>query len=299
MEHPSSLSAQTSDSIKSSALVALTVGVLVWLVAIALTPKLAEGDFFTVLPRFWLFDFLLGGFVTILLLSVFALRGGINAADFFAACAAYFLPASIVVVAGETFASVFTYAPARETLQADGAIMVPLMYGLGLVLAWWHLLRKKKDFLVGFILPPTVMVCVLLGFWAVRLFASDAFVYRDAFWFGTRSVTLKDRVLTATATLRVQKPGDYRYSATPVPSELMADGSEQIPEIEWTETKTPPGQPGEYAVVLTWRNVELRDVTSDPSLVGFGPCFQVNRKVGDREQLLRSFMVPVAAPNRL
>lgn len=279
--------------------VALTAGVLVWLAAVALTPKMAGGDFFFVLPQFWILGFLLGGVVTIVLLSAFALGRGINASHFLAACAAYFLPACFAVVVGDTLSNLFAYPPARETLHADASIMLPLMYGLGLIFAWRLLLGRKKDFLVGFTLPPVVMVCVLLGFWANQVFASDAFVYRNAFSFGTVNVAYKDGVLKTTSTLTIKKPGDYTFSATPIPPEMNVDGGDQIPEIAWTQSKTAPVAPGEYGVVLTWRNVQLRDATTNPLVGGIRPYFQINRKVGDREQFLRSFKIPVAAPSRL
>lgn len=298
LEHPK----ETLNPASSSAFPRIfTVGVIGWLAGSFITfglswliihpDNVATAVLWTI--SHWVLAFAFG----LLLMIVFAMAtrasGGL-------AIRAYVLPMALLAA----------IAWLCQRIYPDSAFRGDLFTYLPVVLVFyifgclWMAINREKEEAPAFaraVIPGILGGLVILGFVAIPVFISNAFIYRNAFQFKISKMSLQDAKLTGEGSLAITKPGNYNFVAPRYYcDELeMLDETEpgiEIGEITWGEAGEPKaGMLGVFPFKIAWRKNMLPPQMVETPYSSDSVYMEV-RNPDTENELIYSLSTPVQRP---
>jgi hypothetical protein len=281
------------------AAVPLVTGYVVWCAITVTNAFVFHDEPWEAVAQCWLPAFLAGTLAMLILLAAGTLRRRISAPQFLATAGAGVLPVSLLVLGWNVVCDIYRYPDRIQAFNATVPVVMVLVSGLGLIFGWVLHRKRGSDFLAGAAIPPAAMAVASLVYFGFGVFSSDDFRYRDAFSFDLLSAAHEGDALKAECLFILRKPGDYVYTVGPLVDEMGE--SRGFPGVlVWAGGKTAPTSPGEYRVTLVWRRALSPDepkgvspLLADETVAGLTPNFGISRREGSREQIIRTFPVPI------
>jgi hypothetical protein len=175
---------------------------------------------------------------------------------------AYIGPVAIMVALAAVCFTIYPNSGFREELMSYMAAVV-IFFVLGLL---WVRLQKPNDargVILRNLVPPVFGSVIILSMVAIPVFASNAFIYRNAFTFQIQEVQYPENSLIAKCSLEIHKPGNYVFKA-PLLSYLdMIDPTTQPGQkapncsIKWGEAGQPAaGAKGKFPFQIVCDNIQ-------------------------------------------
>lgn len=185
-------------------------------------------------------------------------RGLVSRLAIGSALLAYLLPAAILIAVAAICQLVYPDRGFREDLLSYLPLVL-IFYVIGLI---WSALSKDETHQAGFIravLPATLGGIIILGFVAVPVFSSNAFIYHQAFDLKISNRSLKDGGIAADAVLEIRKPGNYsftapRYIYSAFEEMSATDSTIEYGQITWGAAGEPKANAtGSYPFQIRWK----------------------------------------------
>ncbi|MEX1114837.1 MAG: hypothetical protein WEB53_06280 [Akkermansiaceae bacterium] len=246
------------NSSKSAFTKLLSTGLIGWalgvLILLGLAWPIAKPESFAIAVIWaishWWAAFALGA---VLLIA----RGLISRLAIGSAMLAYLLPATILLAVAGICQLVYPDRGFREDLFSYLPLVL-IFYIIGLI---WSSLSKDETDQAGFIravLPAALGGLIILGFVAVPVFSSNAFIYHEAFDLKVTDRKLQNGSIAANAVLEIRKPGNYNFTAPryiySAFEEMGAtDSTIEYGQITWGTAGEPkPNATGSYPFQVRW-----------------------------------------------
>lgn len=221
-------------------------------------------------------------------------------ASFSLAARAYLLPVALLVAIAWLCQLIYPDSAFRGDLYTYLPVVM-IFYIFGCL---WMLVRNDGSETPAFaraVIPGIIGGLVIIGFVAVPVFASNAFLYRNAFQLKILKMELKDGVVTGTGTLEVIKPGNYQFVGPRYLCDEMETLAESEPEneiglITWEGAAAPKaGTPGVFPFKINWRKGMLPSHIEKLPMSNDSVYIEVRNPDAENE-LIYSMYAPVQNP---
>lgn len=228
-----------------------TVGVVVW-VGVMIVMALQSGD--NNLPyvlldgsnSFWQTAFLWSLLAVAVAALIHSLKAKKTLLGVVAYTVVYASPYALFLLGVWTLDAIYFQHPATVETTSMLELIFVIFYVIGIVYMRVRASRDKEEAHLFFILPTFTVVILLIGMTTFKLFTSNEYIYRDAFYLTLRSVDRSQDPVKVTGTLTLNKAGNYKFSAI---SNQMILFPEDIPQpliIKWAKGGEQPTQKGDY-----------------------------------------------------
>lgn len=211
----------------------------------------------------------------------------------------YVLPAAALCLVAGICLAVYPDAILREEFLT----YLPLVFLFYVFGYFWMKMGERSASGSSYsraILPAAVGGLVVLGSVAAPVFASDAFIYRDAFLINISKTGMRDGVIRFEGSLEIRKPGNYHFSAPRYVWDETAGPGGTEPEVElgefiWGTAGAPKADStGVYPLQIVWRKGGVQASAVDA--VPYENWFNIEvRKADEGNRVISSISAPLSS----